>query len=111
MSESARRYRRGYFRRSISPRWPQRVWIRMRTGLACVLSILRLGSFYLLIDARKKRPRNHKPKRLCGLEIDDQFEFSRLEHRQIDGLLTLEDASDVTAGLSKMPRIDRTITH
>ena len=36
--------------------------------------------------------------RLRGLEVDYQLEFGRRLHRQIGGLLALEDAIDVDAG-------------
>jgi len=35
-------------------------------------------------DAPAERPR--------GLELDEEIEFRRLHHRQVDGLLALEDA-------------------
>ena len=35
-----------------------------------------------------------------GLEVEDKFEFDRLHHWQLTRLLTLEDASDVDAGLT-----------
>src|SRR4051794_27956142 len=40
------------------------------------------------------------PERLCGLQIDDQFEFGRLHNRQIGGPFALEDAANIYAGLT-----------
>ena len=36
--------------------------------------------------------------RFGGLEIDDQLELGRLLHRQVGGLLALEDAIDIAGG-------------
>src|SRR5262245_3820193 len=36
--------------------------------------------------------------RFCGLEIEDQFEFVRLNYWQVRGLLAFEDAAGVDAG-------------
>ena len=38
-----------------------------------------------LVRGRQQRFRNAKAERLGGLEIDDEFELSRLPHRQIGG--------------------------
>ena len=39
--------------------------------------------------------RHREAERLRGLEIDHQFVFGRRLHRQVGGLLALEDAIDV----------------
>src|ERR1700736_5574662 len=38
---------------------------------------------------------------LGALEVDDELEFGRLLDRKIGGLLALEDASDIVAGLTE----------
>jgi len=43
---------------------------------------------------------NGEAERLCGLKIDDQIEFGRLQHREVAGLFSLEDSSGVNAGLA-----------
>src|SRR5580658_2663828 len=44
--------------------------------------------------------RNCEAERLGRLHIDYEFELGRLLHRQVDGLLALEDTSDIIAGLT-----------
>jgi hypothetical protein len=39
-----------------------------------------------------------------GLEVDRQLELRRLHHRQISGLLTLKDATDIDADLTMRVR-------
>src|SRR5262249_52001489 len=43
--------------------------------------------------------RNLQPNRLGGIEIDHQLEFHRRLHRQIAGLLALEDTVDIGRSL------------
>ena len=46
----------------------------------------------------EQRRRDVEAERLGGLEVDDQFEFGRLHHRQVGGLRALEDAVDIDCG-------------
>ena len=48
-----------------------------------------------LVGASEKRVRNLEAERPGGLEIDHEFVPSRHLHRQVGGLLALEDAIDV----------------
>src|SRR6516164_1876911 len=48
-----------------------------------------------LVGARDERWRHVKAERPGGFEIDDQLIFGRRLHRQVGGLLALEDAIDV----------------
>ena len=41
-------------------------------------------------SARASSGLDHQPERLCGLEVDDEFELGRLYDRQVGGLLALE---------------------
>jgi hypothetical protein len=52
-----------------------------------------------LIGDGQRRFRNCEAERLGGLEVDDQFEFSRLLDRQIGWFLAFENAPSIDAGL------------
>ncbi len=60
------------------------------------------GSLDRLICARKYGRRDGNPKRLGGLEIDHKLVFGRCLHRQVAGLLALEDAIDIAGRLPKL---------
>src|SRR5215207_6736072 len=49
------------------------------------------------ISAGQERVWHPKAKPLCGLQVDDQLELGRLLNRQVGGLGTLEDPTDVEA--------------
>ena len=49
-----------------------------------------------VVGTNEYRSWDGEAKCLSGLEVDRQLELRRLHHRQIGGLLTLEDARDVT---------------
>src|SRR5262249_50249084 len=54
-----------------------------------------------------RSPRRHlEADRLCGLDVDGQLEFGRLEHRQVGRPLTLKNAADIGAHLTE--RVHRT---
>src|SRR5262249_18546540 len=52
------------------------------------------------IRRSRESHRHVDAQRSGGLEIEDKFVFDRLHHWQLTRLLTLEDASDVDAGLT-----------
>src|SRR5512133_4329261 len=43
-----------------------------------------------LVGAGEQRRRHREPKRLGGLEVEDQFDLGELLHRQVGGILALE---------------------
>jgi hypothetical protein len=43
-----------------------------------------------------------KAQRLCGLEVEHEFEFGGLHHRQVGGLRAAEDLAGVDADLTRM---------
>ena len=53
--------------------------------------------------------RNCQVERFCGLEIDDEIEFGRLQHGEVAGLFSLEDSSAVNArlavGIDQVPAV------
>src|SRR6186997_86153 len=62
---------------------------------------LRLAhSFNHLVRARVKVRRNVEVLRLGCLQIDYQLESGRLHHREVGGLGTLENATNIDAGLA-----------
>ena len=52
-----------------------------------------------LVGAEQDRCRNIEAERLGGFQIDHEFKFCRLLDRQIGGLVALENAPDIDAGL------------
>jgi hypothetical protein len=59
-----------------------------------------------LIGAAKQREWHCEAQRLGGLHVDDQFNLRDLLHRQVSGLLALENATSVHADRTG-PKIDR----
>src|SRR5207253_9424207 len=51
------------------------------------------------------------PKRLGGLEIDDELELGRLKHWKIGGLNPLENATDIDTRLMIHPRNAASVAH
>src|SRR5947199_3992961 len=57
-----------------------------------------------LVEAHEHRHWHVKSERFCGFQVNDEFELHRLLHRQIGGLLALEDADCIEANLAKQIR-------
>src|SRR6516164_11186551 len=68
-------------------------------------------SFDHLVGERKQPVWDSEAERLRGLCADDQFEFSRLQNRQVGRLLALGDAAGVNADLAKQVRNIGSIAH
>jgi hypothetical protein len=58
-----------------------------------------LGANKNLVGAGEQRGRHVDAERLGGLQVDDELVLCRRLHRQVSGLLALEDAVDVAGGL------------
>ena len=58
-----------------------------------------------LVGAQLQRIRHFKAERASRLQVDDELEFGLLQHRQVGGLRSLEDLSDVDTRLTKRVRI------
>ena len=50
-----------------------------------------------LVDDGEDAGRNGEAECLCGREVDNELEFSRLHHRQVSGLGALKDAAAIDA--------------
>src|SRR5262249_41505232 len=64
-----------------------------------------------LVGTRQQCRGNFESERLRGLQVDDELELRRLLHRQVTGLLALENARRVDAAEAKRVRKDRSVTH
>src|SRR5438128_9673344 len=53
-----------------------------------------------LVGAAEQRDREREPQGLGGFEIDNQFDFRGLLHREVAWLLAFENSTDVNAHLS-----------
>ena len=53
-----------------------------------------------LVCGRQQRFRDGEAERLGGLEVDDQFDFHHLLHRQIGWFLAFENAPGIDASLA-----------
>jgi len=73
------------------------VLCQKQTFCAAAKSLL----FDHLVSLSVQRGRYGEPERLCGLEIDDQFELGRLLDRKIGRLGTFQDAIDIRCGSSE----------
>ena len=63
--------------------------------MTCSTSEQRLASLNHLFRSRQQRRRHRDAERAGGLEIDRQLVLDRRLHRQVGGLLALEDAINV----------------
>src|SRR5215472_5629758 len=70
-----------------------------------------MHSFDQRVGARDERRRNLEAERLRGLEVDDQFEPGRLQHRQIGGIRLLEHERRIRALLALQIGKMRSIAH
>ena len=53
-----------------------------------------------LVGAREQHRRKVEAERLGSLEIDDEFELGRLQHRKVGRLVALENSANVDTGLA-----------
>jgi hypothetical protein len=58
------------------------------------------NSFDHLVGEREQIVGDFDAQRLGGLQVDDEFEFGRLKHRQVGGLGALENACRIYASLA-----------
>src|SRR5262245_44382168 len=58
-------------------------------------------SFDYLVGAAQQRHRNGEAECLCGLEVDNQFDFRPLYDWQVGRLIALENAAGVNSGLAR----------
>jgi ABC transporter substrate binding protein len=64
-----------------------------------------------LVDDGEDAGRNVEAESLRGLEVHDKIELGGLLHRQVGGFLSLEDATDIDAGLAKGVGLARSVAH
>src|SRR5262245_26133685 len=64
-----------------------------------------------LVGEGEQLIRHNEAECLRGFEIDDELDFGRLQHRQIGGLCTLENPSNIIASLQKCVAKIGTIAH
>jgi hypothetical protein len=67
---------------------------------ATVICRIAKGSLYHLVGGHLHNLRYGKAERFGCLEVDDEIELSRLQHRQISRLLALDDAAGKGSGLA-----------
>src|ERR1700720_2038855 len=76
--------------------------IRRCVPIADPCSAIKLQSYGNLFDhlvgTSKKRCRNVQPERVCGLEVDDKLELSRLLDRKIASTFACKDSGDISRG-------------
>src|SRR5438477_2416777 len=70
-------------------------------GVRSTLSCRSSSSLDHLVGVSEERLRHGEAERLGGLEVNYQLEFGRFLYRQIGGISTLEDSSDVNTGFAK----------
>src|SRR5262249_60192733 len=59
------------------------------------------GSLFDHLVSSREQGRGHRePKRPCGLEVDDQLEFCRLNDRKVGGLFTFKNPTNIGAPLT-----------
>src|SRR5260370_730121 len=69
------------------------------------------GLFNHLIGDGENAPRDVKPERLCGLEVDDELELSRLLDRDIGRLRPTQNLVDHLGGTPEQVRKVGAIRH
>src|SRR5262249_1754230 len=68
-----------------------------KSGLAVQRIVLLFDHF--VCDGEHAR-RDSEPERLGCFQVDDKLELGRLQNRQVDGLLALQDSASIDTGLT-----------
>ena len=83
-----------------NPGHPHRRLSQQNLPISDICSAANCSLFDHLVGAAEQREWHREPKRLGGLQVEDQFDLGELLHRQRGGILALENATDIDADLA-----------